>query len=50
MESAPKKSNTKLNALLNIEKEIQSKWENEHIFEENAPTDKQYKSIISNKN
>lgn len=35
-----KKSNNKLNAFLTIEKEIQTKWENEKIFEEDAPDNK----------
>lgn len=43
METTAKKSNTKLNALLAIEKEMQEKWENEKMFEEDAPADlKQY--------
>ena len=36
-----KKSNTKLNALLDIEKQIQAKWEVEKTFEENALETKQ---------
>jgi len=35
-----KKSNVKLNALREIEEKIQAKWENEKIFEENAPDSK----------
>lgn len=35
-----KKSNNKLNAFLAIEKEIQSKWESEKTFEEDAPESK----------
>lgn len=31
------KSNTKLNALLAIEKEMQEKWENEKAYEQDAP-------------
>ena len=31
------KSNAKLNTLLAIEKEIQEKWDNEKIFEEEVP-------------
>ncbi len=37
METAAKKSNTKLNALLSIEKEMQAKWDAERTFEEDAP-------------
>jgi leucyl-tRNA synthetase len=36
-----KKSNAKLNALLEIEKEVQAKWESEKIFEDNAPETKE---------
>ena len=32
-----KKSNVKLNALLDIEKIVQTKWESDKVFEENAP-------------
>jgi hypothetical protein len=35
-----KKSNVKLNALLDIERQIQTKWETEKIFEEDAPDNK----------
>ena len=35
---AAKKSNVKLKALLAIEKSVQTKWEEDKIFEEN-PTD-----------
>lgn len=37
MESAAKKSNTKLNAMLAIEKEMQAKWEAENTYQEDAP-------------
>lgn len=33
------KSNVKLNTLLDIEKQIQTKWQTEKVFEENAPSD-----------
>lgn len=39
MDSAAKKSNTKLNALLSIEKEMQDKWEKDRIYEEDAPSE-----------
>lgn len=35
--NSAKKSNTKLNAMLAIEKEMQAKWEAERIYEEDAP-------------
>lgn len=38
MEGAPKKSNTKLTNMLNIEQEMQTKWEQEKAFERN-PSD-----------
>ena len=38
----PKKSNVKLNKLLDIEKQVQNKWYGERIFEEDAPSDKWY--------
>ncbi|CAF0882204.1 unnamed protein product, partial [Brachionus calyciflorus] len=41
------KSNTKLNAFLQIEKDIQTKWENEKIFEENAPEDANEKYVAT---
>ena len=41
METEPKfevkKSSNKLNALYEIEKQIQEKWESEKMFEENPP-------------
>jgi chromosome segregation ATPase len=39
-EPIAKKSNAKLNALREIEEKVQLKWENEKIFEENAPETK----------
>ena len=36
-----KKSNTKLNALLAIEKEMQEKWAAERIYESDAPENPQ---------
>jgi hypothetical protein len=36
------KSNTKLNSLLSFEKEVQNKWEETKIFEEDAPDYKAY--------
>ena len=41
-----KKSNVKLNALREIEEKIQAKWENEKIFEENAPDSKSYDLVF----
>ena len=41
-----KKSNVKLNVLLDIEKTIQTKWESDKIFEENAPDAKSYLKLI----
>ena len=38
----PKKSNAKLNALLDIEKQIQAKWDTERIFEEDALDEKRF--------
>jgi hypothetical protein len=32
-----KKSNNKLNALLTLEENMQTKWENERAFEQDAP-------------
>ena len=37
VKSEVKKSNAKLTALYEIEKQIQEKWESEKIFEENPP-------------
>lgn len=42
METAAKKSNAKLNALLAIEKEMQAKWEAERVYQEDAPETNQY--------
>ena len=41
-----KKSNTKLNTFLQIEKDIQTKWESEKVFEENAPENNRYLFFI----
>ena len=41
------KSNTKLTNLLSIEKEMQSKWASEKIFEEDAPDTKWWVKISS---
>jgi hypothetical protein len=40
MTEVKKQSNVKLNRLLDIEKQVQNKWYDEHIFEENAPDEK----------
>lgn len=42
-----KKSNVKLNAMLQIENDIQMRWENEKIFEEGAPNNDQEKYMVT---
>jgi hypothetical protein len=37
-----RKSNVKVNTLLDIEKQVQNKWYSEKIFEEDAPTEQRY--------
>lgn len=40
------KSNVKLNSLLDIEKEIQAKWEASKEFETDAPDSKSYVLVL----
>ncbi len=41
------KSNAKLTNILTIEKDIQTKWNNEKIFEENAPESTDLKWLVN---